>query len=210
MKKALKAKDDDGFTLLATGSQMIVLTDASSKQPELKENVTRYASGQEVCIHFFVNDPEYSLTDGIYQAIAEGTHGTLISSFNQWDIANFVAKYEENGGCEYLSRRKKRSAPLFCKTVTVSRLAANLRLSINAPTGSGITITQPNGVDRPLVVAQNDFILFNQTNPVHGPWKVCSTDGHSIQVTDVITYRIDTTVLYWNSDITSVIPPACK
>ena len=213
MNKVLAAtltEDGYSFNLMVRGSQMVVLTDAPSKQPEFKDDVIGYASGEGICIHFFVNHPEYSLEDGIYREIAESTHGTLISSFSQWDLANFVAKYEENEGCEFLAtRRKKRSAPLSCKTVTVSRLAANLRLSINARTGSGLTITQPNGVVREPV-ARNNFVLFNQSNPEHGSWKICSTTGHSFEVTDVVTYRIDTTVFYWNSIITSVTPPACK
>ncbi len=212
MKKALEFKDYYGVPLMIRGSQMVVLTDAPSKQPELKDDVIQYASSEGVCIHFFVNH-EHSLTDGIYQEIADRTHGTLISSYRQWDIANFVAKYEDNGGCDFLElvRRKKRSVSLSsCKTVTVSRLAANFRLSINAPTGSGVAITQPNGVVHDLTVARNNFILFNQTNPKHGFWRVCSTGGYSIEVTDVVTYRIDTTIFYWNSNITSVTPPACK
>ena len=212
MKKALTAVDDDDYTLMISGSQMVVLTDAISKQPELKDDVIRYATGEGICIHFFVNHG-YSLSDGIYQEIADRTHGTLISSYSQWDIANFVAKYEDNGGCDFLIPRKKRSAPVSsCKSVTVSRLAANLRLSINAPTGSGLTVIQPSGIVHDLIVVRNDFILFNQTNPEHGSWRICSTGpgGHSIEVTDVITYRIDTTIFYWNSNITSVTPPACK
>ena len=210
MKKALTAKDDDGITLMISGSQMVVLTDALSKQPELKDDVIRYASSQGVCIHFFANHDYYSLSDGIYQEIADSTYGTIISSYSQWDITNFVAKYEGNGGCDFLVPLKKRSASLSsCKSITVSRLAANLRLSINAPTGSGLSITQPSGIVHDLVVP-NDFILFNQTNPEHGSWRVRSTDGYSIELTDVVTYQIDTTIFYWNSNITSVTPPACK
>ena len=212
MKKALTARDHDGYTLMISGSQMVVLTDAPSKQPELKDDVIRYATGEGVCIHFFVNHPERSLTDGIYEEIAESTHGTLISSFSQWDIANFFAKYEANEGCEFLleSRRKRSTSLSSCKNVTVSRLAANLRLSVNVPIGRGLTITQPNGILHELIIVRNNFIFFNQTNPEHGLWKVCSTSGYSIEVTDVVSYRIDTTVFYWNSNITSVTPPACK
>jgi hypothetical protein len=207
MKKVLTAKDDYDFSLMVSGSQMVVLTDAPSKQPELKDDITHYAVLQKVCIHFFVNHG----VDTIYQEIANSTGGTLISSYTQWDVANFVAKYEDNGGCDFLVSRKKRSASLSsCKTVTVSRLAANFRLSINAPTGSSLTVTQPNGSVHDLTVARNNFILFNQTNPEYGSWKVCGTVGDSIEVTDVVTYRIDSTMFYWNSNITSVTPPACK
>ena len=55
MKKALTATDDDGFSLMISGSQMVVLTDALSKQPELKDDVIQYALGEGICIHFFVN-----------------------------------------------------------------------------------------------------------------------------------------------------------
>ena len=189
MKKVLLAKHhEDGYNLMVRGSQIVVLTDALSKQPEIKDDVIHYASGEGICIHFFISNPGDALADGIYQEIADNTHGTLISSFSQWDLANFVAKYEENEGCQYLISRKKRSAAFSCKSVTVSRLASNLRLSINARTGSGLTITQPNGVVREPVVAQNNFVLLNQSNPEHGSWRVCSNDSHSFEVTDVVTY----------------------
>ena len=212
MIEALRAADDEGFPLMINGSQMLVLTDAPSKQPELKDNVTCHALQEGICIHFFVNHPDYSLRDGIYQEIASKTHGTVISSFTQRDIANFFAKFEENEGCYFPAEsRKPRSVALSsCKNTTVSRLAANLRLSIRAPTGNGLMIIQPNGTIHELIVSHNDLAFFNHTNPGHGSWSVCSTGGYSIEVTFVITYRIDTTVFCWNSNITSVTPPACK
>ena len=66
-----------------------------------ERNVTDEAVCGQVWIHFFINYPQYALTDGIYQRIANQTHGTLLRSFSDWDITNFAATYHTKG-CKFL------------------------------------------------------------------------------------------------------------
>ena len=211
MLEGLKAKHGP-FPLMVEGSQMVVLTDAPTKQPELEALVKTAAIKQEVCVHFFVSERNgiNPLSDGIYQHIADETHGTLLSSFNHWEIANFVAGYQMDG-CSFLENfHDKRSSPSSCSSFSVSRLAANLRLSINSHTGSLLTITRPNGTKISIATGKNDLAFFDETNPVYGSWSVCSSSSEAIKVNDISTYQIDTTVLYGSRNISSMVPPACK
>ena len=228
----------DIFPLMVEGSQMVVLTDASSKQTKLIKDVIDAAVHARICIHFFINHPEYALTDGIYEEIANKTHGTLLRGFTHWDIVKFTARYS-NRRCEYLENfrvREKRSLTFAipsnissdippdtisnismdqssinrssqCNHFVVSRLVFNLRLSIQADTGNNITIFRPNGTDSTFTVGKNNLAFFNETKPESGRWSVCSNSS-TIEVNDIVTYSIITTVLYRNGSI--IVPPACK
>ena len=209
MMEALELKDGR-YSLMVDGSQMMVLTDAPSKQPELESGVIKIATEQGICIHLFVNHAYSALEDGIFERIANATHGNIFSDLRHWEIANFVAAYRKNR-CKFLEDlRYKRSLPSSCKVFTVSRLAVVLRLSIDSPTGSLLTITRPDGTQFSITTGDNDLALFNEINPSYGSWNVCSSDSF-IEVNDFSTFQIDTTVLYYGSrNISSIVPPACK
>ena len=214
MLEALELKDGR-HSLMVDGSQMMVLTDAPSKQPELEFGVINIASKQGVCIHFFISEigGGNALADGIFERIANKTHGNVFSELRHWEIASFVAAYHKNR-CrflEYDDLRDKRSILSTCKVFTVSRLAVSLRLSIHAHTGSLLTITRPNGTQFPITTGDNDLALFNEIKPSYGSWNICSSDSF-IDVNDISTFQIDTTVLYYGSrnSTSSIVPPACK
>ena len=92
MKKTLEAKevDDDSYEydLMGEGSQMVVITDAPSKQTdELTEEVIRLTNAAGVCIHFFLAQTDVS---DEYVQIDSQTSGTLTSPFSNWNLARFV------------------------------------------------------------------------------------------------------------------------
>lgn len=72
MQQGLRAVSKESFELMVEGSQMVVLTDAPSKQKELVKDVIYEAVRRKVCIHFFTSD-NYALEDGIYEQIAAQT-----------------------------------------------------------------------------------------------------------------------------------------
>ena len=213
MQQGLRAKGEDEdvvLPLMVSGSQMVVLTDAPSKQKELEAIVISEAVRLKVCIHFFVSD-DYALGDGIYRRIATQTHGILHEHFSHWDIATFAAAYDIQG-CHFLKTlRKRRLVPSSrCEIFAVSRLAALLKLSIKADTGNIITVTRSNKTVTTLVVRANNLALLTEANPVSGEWSACTSAGN-IEVSDVVNYIIDTTVLYLNNgSVSSTAPPACK
>ena len=208
MLQGLRFKDSDSFELMTAGSQMIVLTDAPSKQPELVNNVIDDAVLRRVCIHIFATN-DYALEDGFYRQITEGTHGIL---HTQWSVTSFAQAHSEKQ-CRYL--RKKRavitSESSQCKVFVVSRLATLLKLSIQATFGTTVKLSRPNHISSTISVIRSDGLaLFSEKHPVSGEWRACTTAG-TIQVNDAVIYVMDTTVVYLsNGSISTAPPPACK
>ena len=212
MLKGLQASDDDGFELMQPGSQMVVITDALSKQPELASRVITEANAREVCIHFFLSRNPTS--DGIYQNIADRTSGTLVP-FTNSDFGRFVATYSTTPCRHTVGKRRKRSAvslpPTTCQSFTVTEFAALIKLTITANTGQSVTITRPNGVNTVLTVGAGDFTVFSEGHPIAGTSRACVSSG-SLTVSLAQTILVDTTIVYLDDgkDATSVPPPACK
>ena len=206
MRKALIAQDGT-IPLMVQGSQMVVLTDAPSKQPELEDEVVKLAKQLEVCIHFFIEQ-----SNEIYDRIAMETHGTLLVGSSYWSFTNFITAYPMDS-CNFLtedSGRDKRSLSLQCRQFNISRLAANLRISINSPTGSLLTITRPNGTQTSITSGNNDLAFYTETNPACGSWSVCSSNNEILNIKVITSDHTDVTVLYGSKIMSSILPHACK
>lgn len=215
MSKALQYKIDFGgwnAEVMLRGSQMIVLTDAPSKQPELVDNVINDAITRGVCIHVFATE-DYALNDRIYERITDETHGIL---HTQWDILQFAEAYSRDN-CHYLEHELKkrqirsiRVSRNYCEMFIVSKLAALLKLTIKGTSGTTTTLTFPNSTEHTLYFGTNNFVFFNQIYPDKGEWKACTTDVNIEMLYD-ITYAMDTTVLYFtNKSLSTLAPPSCK
>ena len=215
MLQGLQATQDvDGVPVevMIPGSQMIVLTDATSRRPEITDTVISEAISREVCIHFFVSDSA-ALGDGIYQRIANETTGVLIENFENFQLASFIAATAVTP-CGFTSdetSRKKRSDPSSQVTFDVSVFTILIQLSISANSGATISITRPDG-SVATVVASASFAVFSEGNPQPGTWSVCADFG-AIGVSATQMTTIDTTILYvsdGSNETTSTPPPACK
>ena len=216
MLKGLRETFTDGndvFELMQPGSQMVVITDALSKQPELASQVITEANAREVCIHFFLSRNPTS--DGIYQNIADSTFGTLVP-FTNSDLGRFVAEYSTTPCQHTVGKRQKRAAvsppPTTCQSFTVTEFAALIKLIITAKTGQSVTITRPNGVNIVLTVGAGNFTVFSEGHPIPGTWRACVSSG-SLTVSLAQTILLDTTIVYLGDgrlDATAIAPPACK
>lgn len=210
MLQGLRARDNDSFELMIEGSQMIVLTDAPSKQPELVNNVINDAVARRVCIHIFATN-DNALEDGHYRRITEETHGIL---HTHWSITSFARAYSEKQ-CRYLEDFRVKRAVLssessHCKRFVVSRLATLLKLSIQASYGATVTLSRPNRISSRIVIRSDGSALFTEKHPVSGEWRTCTSTG-SIQIYDAVTYVMDITVVYLiNESSSTTPPPACK
>ena len=94
--QALQARDEE-YNLMTPGSQMIVLTDAPSKNTSIKDWVIDRAKSLGVCIHFYLareTDNCFS-ADSVesYRNIAWETGGSVVE--NTWNFSNFVASYRD-------------------------------------------------------------------------------------------------------------------
>ncbi len=83
---------------MTPGSQIVVITDASSKQLELNKTIIQEAKDREVCIHFFLSDSRAS-EDGIFKNIADETHGTYIDTYDDWHLNKFINAYSS---CDHI------------------------------------------------------------------------------------------------------------
>ena len=219
----------DGETdkYLVPGSHVVVITDATSKCGHcLADYVISEAQESKVCIHFFLSDNPTS--DGVYMNIANGTHGTVINSFEEWQLANFVASYQDNP-CLYsssepvavLSGRRKRetlSHVLIPRSTTntrnfnVTSLAVLLRLSFRADIGSTVTVTRPDGTRSTRTVVSGSSALFTEHLPQQGRWTATVNRG-TLDVTISQQITLDTTIVYKSAGLNgtvSIPPPACK
>ena len=215
MIKVLEAMAVDegghGYPLMTAGSQMVVITDAPSKQTELTEDVIRLANVAGVYIHLFLSE---STVSDEYVQIDSQTSGNLISPFRNWDLARFVETYEANPYI-HSERRRKRLAPPHsanCTTFQVSKLAVQLKLSMNANTGSIVNITQPNGGLSTVKVESGNFAVFSEPLPKSGDWLVCVNSGRLELSTTEVT-SLDICFFYLkegSSDVSSTLPQACE
>ena len=222
---------DDGFDLMVPGSQIIVLTDAPSKNTAIETSVIDLATEQSVCVHFFLaleTDNCFSVVPGsveMYRRIAQETGGTVVS--NAWQFSNFVASHRDTGSCaEFypeLGRRKKSAfADSRCQYFRVSRFTNLLKLSIR-PSETGlrtVTVRKPSGsTASPRVIephSSNRFAVFSELYPESGLWSVCVNSG-MVQVSSNMETSLDVVLLYLKNEshssgavpTTSTSPPAC-
>ena len=223
--QTLQATDSDGYGLMVPGSQIVVLTDASTKNTAIEERVRVLARSLQVCVHFF----ETGSCDGVspvptYLRIAQATGGTIVS--NAWEFSKFVASHKDSCADVYgLSRRKKRvaSVALHCQSFRVSRFTNLLKLSVR-PSATGlrtVTIRKPSGsTASPRVIDPNNnnrFAVFSEVYPESGVWSVCVNSG-TVQVFSNMETTLDVVLLYPKNEshssgavpTTSSSPPACK
>ena len=194
---------------MIAGSQMIVLTDASSKRPEITDTVISEAITRGVCIHFFISDSS-ATSDGIYTRVAHETSGTLINNFANWQLASFISASSSNP-CRFTSTssssRRRRSISSY-GTFDVSVFSFLIQVSISASSGATIIITRPDSTST-SVVASSNFAVFSEGNPQSGRWSASASFG-VIQLSVTQETAVDTTILYVVGNETTPTPPqAC-
>ena len=230
--QTLQATDTDGFDLMTPGSQIIVLTDAPSKNTAIESRVIDLAKEQSVCVHFFLaletSNCFSSVPDSVemYRRIAQETGGTVVS--NAWQFSNFVASHKDSGSCtdfypELGPRKRAASVDSRCQSFRVSRFTNFLKLSVR-PSATGlrtVTVRKPSGsTASPPVIdpnSNNRFAVFSEVYPESGEWSVCVDNG-TVQVFSNMETALDVVVLYPKNEshlsdgtpTTSSSPPACK
>ena len=203
------------------GSQIIVITDAPSKNTDIEQQVITRAKDFKVCIHFFLSEVGVSVES--YSLIARETGGSIIT--NAWEFTNFIASYRDCRAPAPESSPAKRSASvdLHCQSFRVSRFTNILRLSVR-PSVTGlrmVTIRKPSGnTATPQVIDSstgNRFAAFTERHPEFGVWSVCVERG-TVEVYTSPKVILDVVILYPKNEshlsgavlAASNTPPACK
>ena len=207
MLKALKFSvyDDSGTLLVKVmneGSQMILITDATSKHQILEPNVIEMANELGVCIHVFVT--ESGDPGGLYQRITVGTSGTLVTPFSNWDIATFASSYK-NSPCSFELGRKKRAAigsTSRCHSFQISELSILFRFSGN--TDSSVILTRPSGTTIEVLGGTEKVAVHSERHPEPGEWLACLSSGDLVYSVDQ-DYSLDATLGYLKKTDTGTI-----
>ena len=218
MKEALEYSfiDEYGelFTPMHYSSEMIVITDATSKLPELEPTVIERAIMQGVSIHFILPDHDHEgfRSYSIYPNIASTTGGTVYRG-NQatWSILEFIIGLPEDASA---GKRKRRLAlPTEELTVEVSRLTFSLKVStLTRGLSSGTaTITAP---DKTVVLAtiEDGVMIYLKANPLPGVYMF----NIGAVVDDYLVKKdvsLDVSLFYFDNNFTvSALTPlaACK
>ena len=208
--------------VMTPGSQMIVLTDAPTKNETLEAEIIQEANNRGVCIHILIARDMTLTNNSVYQRIAEGTSGT-IGAFSGFAFSDFVASYRQNP-CDKLTpgQKRKRSivrskrqvipGRIICKDVYISSFAYLFKLSIEAVPSIVVSITQPNGTVNQETASSSGLVVFSQAMPAGGQWKICVNSG-TLEIALSQDIAFDTSILFINegSEMPSTTPPPlCK
>ena len=216
------------INIMTRGSQMIVLTDAPTKNEQLEAEIIGEANQRGVCIHFLIARDTSLVSSSVYQRIAEGTSGT-IGEFSDFTFSDFVASFRQNP-CDKLVPGQKRKRSIskrsimrskrqatpggMCKNFYISSFAYLLKLSIEVNNRAFVNITQPNGTVYQSVASSRGLAVFSQAMPTGGQWKACvNYNIGRLEVALSQDIAFDTSVLFINegSEMPSTTPPPlCK
>ena len=203
--------EGEPFIPMNHNSEMIVITDAISKLPELEQTVIKMANCREVSIHFILPDHSGLTSYSIYPNIASETGGIVYrGNHAAWSITEFILRLPESSSA---GKRKRRLALPTELTVEVSRLTFSLKVStLTRGVSSGTaTITAPDKTVE-LVTIEDSVMIYLKANPLPGVYMFdigAVVDDYSVKQNAIL----DTSLLYFENNFTvSALTPLtlCK
>ena len=166
----------------AGNSNVIVLTDASAKDFNMKDDVIDKATKKEISVHFFLGGHCFGYNPD-YEDVANATHGIVVDHLESLDdFVRFIRKYNcskygdnDIHNCSTKSGNKgKRQTPQNCFTFTASAFTKSIDvLFLSISTGSVITVTDPAGSIH-TIKAQRSIFTYHNEDPLAGKYKICS------------------------------------
>ena len=177
-------------------SNVIVLTDASPKDGDRRDEVIRAAFEKETSIHFFLSRTGCGNFTP-YLDVARETFGIVVNEISAFEaFSEFAARVGGRFTRSLLddgSDRKKRQALENCIDFSVSVFTKSVDILFSSiSSGTVITITPPVGsVDR--IEALGTIATYSKTDPPAGLHKICSasTFEHSISTTSNLDFFIE-------------------
>jgi hypothetical protein len=193
----LSLVESDGQLLMIPGSEIVLLTDASSHDADLEYDIITTARMMNVCISFYLSDEEFEP----YTRIAIQTGGTIVNSIDRSAFRVFAEKHDY-GKCAtfydlptlvpptdpptidppIIGRRKKRSVvtPSFnteqrCHYFTTSSFATSL--TAQGFTSEELIITTPHSKEVRVIGNIQGGKLYRAVDPPAGRWSICVETG---------------------------------
>lgn len=175
-------------------SNVIVLTDASAKDPDLKDSVINLAKQSDltrgpVVVHFFLSERSFCPSGySEYEDIAEATCGVVMNKLV--DLSAFSEFADKAKVTDCPDERKKRSST-SCVTFDISVFTESVNILFNT-FSSIITITIPGG-SKVLVKSSGSYASFSRDNPTAGVYSACSSGSfnHIISLTSSFDFAVE-------------------
>ena len=224
----LMVEHDEGFgpySVMIPGSEIVLLTDAPSHDPELEDDVITKAKAQNVCISFYLS--EAAPLFAAYQRIAAATAGTVVNSIDRSSFRMFDDEHDYGQCARFydlptFSGQKKRAVSTSsydieqrCHYFTTSLLTHTLTVQ-GYTTQAAMIVTKPNGEEVNIITNFRGEKVYRDTAPLSGQWSVCVGTGTltiSVQITDSINPILQYLTSTSSSPEVSLQyspPPACK
>ena len=178
------------------GSEIVLLTDATSHDSELEAEVISKARDRQVCISFYLSYTEWEP----YYRISEQTGGAIVDSIDRSSFLTFDENHEYGQCASFhdiptFGKRKKRqvssssySIEQRCHYFTTSLLTTQLTV-YGYTTEAAMIVTDQNGLETRVITNIAGEKLYRKSFPGNGPWSVCVETGTltiSIEKTDDI------------------------
>ena len=213
----LNLLDSDGLTVMIPGSEIVLLTDAPSHEPELEDEIIIKAVEQKVCISFYLSDTTFPA----YNRISEQTGGVIVNSIDRTSFLTFDENHDYGQCARFygLSKRKKRQASSSyeqrCHYFTTSLLTT--QLIVHGYTSEPeMIITDPNEHETHVFTNIGGGKLYRKSFPVAGAWNACVETGTltiSVEKKDEINSLLQFIKPVEDSSeltLSYIPPPACK
>ena len=189
---------------------IIVLTDASAKDGNLRQSIISYfeTSDYDITVHNFFSGTGCgaAIAFGNYAALADATGGFVVSEINAQSFPTFVEFVRA-------STTSKRSTS-FCESFIVSQFVRNFTILIITE-DTAVNLAIPDGTTVTLYTEGRSFIIYSVSDPLVGEWRACASDT-TIELTVNFVVALDFTVSYLEKDSegqllpTFRLPSLCK
>ena len=209
------------------GSEIVLLTDAISHDPELEDDVITKAREMKVCISFYLSIATWEP----YTRISAQTGGTTVNSIDRHAFSAFDDEYNYGQCARFydlptlappiIGSRKKRAAVMNtydnaqrCHHFNTSIFTTALKVQ-GFTSQTAMIVTTANSEEVRVIDNIRSEKLYRDTDPLAGQWSVCVETGTltiSLDITDSIhsIFKFIKPVGDSFSLHTSPSPPACK
>ena len=191
------------FTPMSTNSKMVVITDATSKNPDREQLVIDAARRQGVSIHFILSHVSYS----IYRNIASQTGGIVYNGNHcTWSILRFHSQVPSRGKRKRSALRPTQvlfSVSLFATSLKVFTYTPNLRSGL-------VSITTPDGVE--TINVEDNVLIYLRSDPTAGNYTLnLGTEADQVSIQQDVSLHISLIYMDNNFIKSALSPlPACK
>ena len=191
-------------------SHVIVLTDASCKDCNKKDQVISTAKNQNIKIHFFFSGPGCKGNDfPDYKDIQHFTGGVSVSTIESFNsLTLFITELEkEESQRSIRSIDSTLSSSYKCQTFDISVFTIKLELIINQ-NSTFAKIYDPLGYNVKSQHISDELSGYISNEPRNGSWRICTVDETSrftITRRDILDFYVD---YYQDGHYSSAIPAA--